>query len=83
VFHQHSDHPWTGWGYLARVTLAKGEPPRIEVCPYHLLAAVPQPLTAAQEPAFWAHFEAISRAPGAGRRAERAEDGCTRIVAGR
>lgn len=76
VFHEHSNHPWTGWGYLVRVTLERQNAPRIEVCPYHLLAARPQPLTQAQDSAFFAHYDAISKHPAAARVTTRSADGC-------
>jgi poly-gamma-glutamate synthesis protein (capsule biosynthesis protein) len=80
VFHEHSSHPWTGWGVLARVTFAKGSRPRLEACPYHLLDAAPQPLTDAQHTAFTSHWDQIANAPHAGRRGERTSDGCFRIT---
>jgi poly-gamma-glutamate synthesis protein (capsule biosynthesis protein) len=76
VFHQHSEHPWTGWGYLARVSLQKGSEPAIEICPYHLLASVPHPVTPSQDTAFMAHMKAISIGKNTGRAVTRSEDGC-------
>jgi len=79
VFHQHRDHPWTGWGYLARVTFPPKGPPAFEVCPYHLFDAAPQRLTERQEAAFFQHWDQISRAPHAGRRTQRSSDGCVPV----
>lgn len=81
VFHQHRDHPWTGWGYLARITLPETGPPSVEVCPYHLFDAAPQRLTARQEAAFYQHWDRISISRYAGQRAQRSDDGCTRLLA--
>ena len=83
VFHQHSDHPWTGWGYMARLTLDKGNAAGIEICPYHLLASIPHPLTAAQESAFLLHFKNISIGPQAGRLAGPARQAARRLPAAR
>lgn len=76
VFHQHSDHPWTGWGYLARVTLDKSAAPAIEICPYHLLASIPHPVTSAQDAVFMAHMKAISVGRHAAQPVTRSQDGC-------
>ncbi|MBI5535517.1 MAG: CapA family protein [Deltaproteobacteria bacterium] len=76
VFHQHSEHPWTGWGYLARVRFDKGAEPTIELCPYHLLASVPHPVKPAEESMFLAHFKAISIGAHTGQTTRRADDGC-------
>lgn len=80
VFHQHRDHPWTGWGYLVRVTLPVEGDRSVEICPYHLFDASPRPLTERQESAFFQHWDRISIAPRAGRRAERSSDGCVRLM---
>lgn len=76
VFHQHRDHPWTAWGYLARVTFEKDRGTRLEICPYHLFDAAPQRLTDRQEQAFLAHWDRISAGPAAARRGPRSPDGC-------
>ncbi len=79
VFHQHRDHPWTGWGYLARLTFPTQGPVSTEVCPYHLFDAAPQRLTERQEAAFYQHWDRISRSRYAGRRGPRSADGCVRL----
>lgn len=76
VFYQHTDHPWTGWGYLSRVTLAKGEEPSLEMCPYRMIASIPQPLKAAEETVFLQHMKGISIGKHAGQLVERSSDGC-------
>ena len=79
VFHEHRDHPWTGWGYLTRMTFEPGRAPSVEVCPYHLFDAAPQRLTPKQEAAFYQHWDRISVSRYAGRRADRSADGCTKL----
>ncbi len=41
VFAMHSDHPWTGTSFMARVTFTKGGGIEAEACPYHILGHVP------------------------------------------
>lgn len=64
----HRDHPWTGFGYLARVTLARGAPPVVEVCPHRIDGHEPRPLAGPREQASWRmfaeHLRAISRGLG-------------------
>jgi len=79
VFHEHRDHPWTGWGLLARVTL-HGDTARLEVCPYRLADAAPKALDAAQEALFWSHWDAISKGPSVAKRGARAPDGCVAML---
>ena len=81
VFHENSNHPWTGWGYLARITLDKEVSAGVELCPYHLVDASAQRLGDVEERAFFAHWDRISIGPGVARRGERTEDGCTRLLA--
>ncbi len=81
VFHQHRDHPWTGWSYLARVTFLVDGNREVEICPYHIFDASPRTLTERQEAAFFQHWDRISTAPGARRRGERSADGCVRLMA--
>jgi poly-gamma-glutamate capsule biosynthesis protein CapA/YwtB (metallophosphatase superfamily) len=79
VFHEHRDHPWTGWGVLARVTL-HGDTAQLEACPYRLVDAAPRPLDAAQEALFWSHWDAISNGPSVAKRGARAVDGCVAML---
>ncbi|HQF26892.1 MAG TPA: CapA family protein, partial [Polyangiaceae bacterium] len=80
VFHQHRDHPWTGWSYLARVTFPPKGPLTIEACPFFIFDASPQPLTQAQQTAYFQHWDAISRAPRAAIRGARSADGCVALL---
>ncbi|HQP34972.1 MAG TPA: CapA family protein, partial [Polyangiaceae bacterium] len=76
VFHQHSDHPWTGFGYLSRVTFTRGKNPSIEMCPYRTLAAIPQPLGPREDDHFVQHMRRISVGKHTGKLVERGNDGC-------
>jgi poly-gamma-glutamate synthesis protein (capsule biosynthesis protein) len=80
VFHQHSDHPWTGWGYLARVRFEPATRPLVAICPYHLFNAAPQPLTEQQRAVFLVHWDAISRLPSSAVRGEPDADGCVPLA---
>lgn len=79
VFYQHTDHPWTGWGYLSRVTLTKGSEPSLEMCPYRMIASIPQPLKAAEETVFLQHMKRISIGKHTGKLVERSSDGCWQV----
>lgn len=41
VFAMHSDYPWTGTSFMARVRFEKGGKISAEACPYHILGHVP------------------------------------------
>ena len=80
VFHEHRDHPWTGWSYLVRVMFPATGGPSLEICPYHLFDASPQRLTDRQEAAFYQHWDQISKSRYAGKRTTRSKDGCSTLV---
>lgn len=48
VMHMHSDHSWTGFGMLARMTFAPGREPVLAACPYRIDDAEPVPLEGAR-----------------------------------
>lgn len=64
VFNQHIKYPWTGTGFLARLTFRRGAPPKVEACPYHILGHTPQLFEGeAKEPlerAFRQHLKLVS-----------------------
>jgi poly-gamma-glutamate synthesis protein (capsule biosynthesis protein) len=87
LMQMHKDHEWTGYGYLARLRLAPGEPTRLEACPYRILGYTPTPFVgddhrATFEAVFFAHLRDVNArasvtppkigAPGA--------DGCATVT---
>jgi poly-gamma-glutamate synthesis protein (capsule biosynthesis protein) len=68
VFAMHSDYPWTGTSFMARVTFHGDGRLEAEACPYHILGHVPLPFDGkpkeARERAFARHLELISVATG-------------------
>jgi len=63
LMQMHSAHPWTGFGFFARVTFARDTPApvKVEACPHRILglAAIPlaeDPHAAALEGVFFAHL---------------------------
>ena len=61
----HRDHPWTGYGYLARLTFTRGAATRLEACPYRIVGLVPLPFAgnAARttfESVFFSHLRDVS-----------------------
>ncbi|MEZ4231838.1 MAG: CapA family protein [Polyangiaceae bacterium] len=85
VFPMHSDHPWTGTSFLARLSFDKraGGKPRLtkaEACPYFILGHVPKPFEDKASPArhaqFKQHLDLTSRAVGGTEIGEPGADGC-------
>lgn len=68
VFAMHSDYPWTGTSFMARVTFHADGRLEAEACPYHILGHVPMPFEGktqpARERAFTHHLQQISAATG-------------------
>ena len=64
VFAMHSDHPWTGKSFMARLTFERGQAPIVEACPYTILGHVPRPFDgpgkAALESTFARRLKALS-----------------------
>jgi poly-gamma-glutamate capsule biosynthesis protein CapA/YwtB (metallophosphatase superfamily) len=87
LMRMHRDHPWTGFGYLARLVLRRGEAPGLSVCPFRILGVEVIPLAegadrAAQEPLFFDHLRSISRPLGGTAVGAPAADGCARLTQG-
>lgn len=68
VFAMHSDYPWTGTSFMARVTFHADGRLEAEACPYHVLGHVPMPFEGksrpARERAFKQHLQVVSAATG-------------------
>jgi poly-gamma-glutamate synthesis protein (capsule biosynthesis protein) len=88
LMQMHRDHPWTGYGYFARITLERGAAPsKLEACPFRIVGLVPRPFAGdparkALEAVFFAHLREVS-AQVSTRRLEIAapsEDGCAEVV---
>ncbi len=65
LMQMHRDHPWTGYGYLARLTFEPSSPVKVEACPFRIvgLEALPfagDPRHAAFESVFFAHLREVS-----------------------
>jgi poly-gamma-glutamate capsule biosynthesis protein CapA/YwtB (metallophosphatase superfamily) len=65
LMQMHRDHPWTGYGYLARLTFAPGAPVKLEACPFRIVGLearpfVGDPQRAAYEGVFFAHLREVS-----------------------
>ncbi len=85
LMQMHKDHPWTGYGFFARITLARGEPATLDVCPYRILGLVPLPFAgdasrAAFEGVFFAHLRDVSARVAPIAVAAAGDDGCAAIV---
>jgi poly-gamma-glutamate synthesis protein (capsule biosynthesis protein) len=80
VFAMHSDYPWTGTSFMARVVFHKDGRIDAEACPYHILGHVPLPFEgktkAARERAFVQHLKLTSLSTGGTQIGEPAESGC-------
>ena len=68
VFAMHSDYPWTGVSFMARVTFHADGRLEAEACPYHILGHVPMPFEGktqlARERMFTQHLQQVSAATG-------------------
>jgi len=68
VFAMHSDYPWTGTGFFARLTFYRDGRREVEACPYDILGHVPTLFSgdtkAARENAFAQHLRYVSVAAG-------------------
>jgi poly-gamma-glutamate synthesis protein (capsule biosynthesis protein) len=85
LMRMHRDHPWTGFGYLARIGLRRGEPPQLEACPFRILGVDVQPIAGdpgreALERVFFDHLRTISRAVGGTAVEAPGADGCARLA---
>jgi poly-gamma-glutamate synthesis protein (capsule biosynthesis protein) len=81
LMRMHSNHRWTGMGYLARVKLSRGSPLAVEACPFriHGIEALPfpgDPLRDAYERQFFSHLSLISKTVGGTSIGPTGEDGC-------
>jgi poly-gamma-glutamate capsule biosynthesis protein CapA/YwtB (metallophosphatase superfamily) len=82
----HSDHPWTGMSFLARLRLRPGQRPELEVCPYRILghdprALIDDPARGALFSSFSAHLQQISAGLGGLRVGALGDDGCAPVEA--
>jgi poly-gamma-glutamate synthesis protein (capsule biosynthesis protein) len=68
VFAMHSDYPWTGTSFMARLTFNRDGRREFEACPYHILGHVPMPFTGKtkepRERAFASHLKLVSVTTG-------------------
>jgi poly-gamma-glutamate synthesis protein (capsule biosynthesis protein) len=83
VFGMHSDHPWTGTSFFARLTFSRQRRPLIEACPYHILGHIPMlfddKTREARERSFASHLKLTSVAVGGTRIAEPGPLSCMRL----
>lgn len=73
VFAMHSDYPWTGTSFMARLTFGSG-PVRVEACPYYILGHEPLLFSGAnksfRERAMRRHLQEVSLTVGGSRVSE-------------
>jgi poly-gamma-glutamate synthesis protein (capsule biosynthesis protein) len=79
VFAMHSDYPWTGTSFMARLTFGSG-PVRVEACPYFILGHQPQLFSGAtksfRDRAMRRHLQEVSLSVGGSRVSEPGALGC-------
>jgi len=84
VFAMHSDYPWTGTSFMARVTFHRDGRVDAEACPYHILGHVPLPFEgktkAAREGAFVQHLKLTSLSTGGTKIGEPGEMSCVPLA---
>src|SRR5262249_22820465 len=85
LMRMHRDHPWTEFGYMARIELTRGAPPVVYACPYRIFGITPLPLHAdsqreAYERRFFDHLRRISLAVGGTAIGPVGDDGCAKLA---
>jgi poly-gamma-glutamate synthesis protein (capsule biosynthesis protein) len=84
VFAMHSDYPWTGTSFMARVTFHSDGRLEAEACPYHVLGHLPMPFEGktrlAREGAFRAHLQRLSAATGGAEVGDPGELSCMKLA---
>ncbi len=80
VFNQHKHYPWTGTGFLARVTFRRGAAPTVEACPYRIVGHTPTLFSDADkeplERSFRRHLKLVSVTVGGTEVGEPGEHSC-------
>ena len=86
LMRMHRDHAWTGFGFLARLSLRRDEAAgRVEACPFRIFGVEVIPLAegterAAIESVFFDHLRSISRFVGGTAMEVPGADGCARLA---
>jgi poly-gamma-glutamate capsule biosynthesis protein CapA/YwtB (metallophosphatase superfamily) len=80
VFPMHSDHPWTGTSFFARLTFSQDRKLLVEACPYHIHGHTPMlfegKTKAARDRSFAHHLKLISISVGGTKLGEPGEHSC-------
>ncbi|MFO0567797.1 MAG: CapA family protein [Polyangiaceae bacterium] len=80
VFAMHSDYPWTGTSFMAKVTYFADGRVEAEACPYSILGHVPMPFDGktklARERMFREHLKLVSASTGGSEVGESGELSC-------
>jgi hypothetical protein len=81
LMRMHKDHPWTEFGFMARLELSRRGALKVEACPYRIFGITPLPLFSDKlrevyERRFWEHLRGISRRVGGTQIGRVGEDGC-------
>lgn len=84
LMRMHRDHPWTEFGFLARLSLRRDGAPRVAACPFRIAGVEVLPLAegpgrAGYEQLFFDHLRAISRAVGGTAIDAPGADGCAKL----
>jgi poly-gamma-glutamate synthesis protein (capsule biosynthesis protein) len=88
LMRMHSNHPWTGMSYLARIHIRRGEPPTLEACPFRVHGIEPlgfadRPNREMYERQFFDHLSLISKTVGGVEIGPTGDDGCAPLTAPR
>jgi hypothetical protein len=85
VFGAHAERPWTGLGFVVRLTFSRSAPLAVSACPYSIHEYLPRPLPrddqAGLEARFRGHVERLSVGLGGARLGPRDAEGCWPVLA--
>ena len=78
------EHPWSQYGYLARITFERSKVPAVEVCPFMIDYFTPKPLSkptlARSHEHFFRRLRSLSKRVASSTIAEPGTDRCARVT---
>ncbi len=80
----NGEHPWSQYGYLARITFERGKVPAVEMCPFMIDYFTPKPLAMPGHEGLEKHFfrkvRSLSKRVAGSTIPDPGDDGCARVT---